>query len=123
VIYQDIDENSSVLPLISEDFSVGGYWGRTVVIDIALQMALYMEPNEIYFLGADTPRQGAQIHFYDKGSSSSLPTGISRNYNKIIKAYESARVFAEKRNIKIYNATRGGDLEVFPRVDFDALFD
>jgi len=35
---------------------------------------------------------------------------------KVIKEY------CDNNNIKIYNATRGGKLEVFPRVDFDSLF-
>ena len=37
-------------------------------------------------------------------------------------AYEVAKENAEKKGIKIYNATRGGKLEVFERVDFDSLF-
>jgi len=28
----------------------------------------------------------------------------------------------DSRGIQVYNATRGGKLEVFPRVDFDTLF-
>ena len=37
-------------------------------------------------------------------------------------AYESAREYADAHGIKIYNATRGGELEVFERVNFDCLF-
>lgn len=36
--------------------------------------------------------------------------------------YQAARRYAETHGIKIYNATRGGELEVFERVDFDSLF-
>ena len=36
-------------------------------------------------------------------------------------AYKKAKEYADKHGIKIYNATRGGALEVFPRVNFDDL--
>ena len=42
---------------------------------------------------------------------------------KVTKGFEAALVYAKSRDIKIYNATRGGKLEVFERVDFDGLFD
>ena len=34
----------------------------------------------------------------------------------------AAKRYADAHGIKIYNATRGGKLEVFPRVEFDSLF-
>ena len=37
-------------------------------------------------------------------------------------AYKGAKIYAEKHGITILNATRGGRLEVFDRVDFDNLF-
>ena len=37
--------------------------------------------------------------------------------------YQKAKQYADAHGIKIYNATRGGKLEVFPRVDFDSLFE
>ena len=37
-------------------------------------------------------------------------------------AYQKAKTYADTHNIKIYNATRGGKLEVFQRVEFDSLF-
>ena len=36
-------------------------------------------------------------------------------------AYMSARNYAKEHGVKILNATRGGKLEVFPRVNFDKL--
>ena len=38
------------------------------------------------------------------------------------KAFRFAKKFCEQRGLRIFNATRGGKLEVFPRVDFDTLF-
>ena len=37
-------------------------------------------------------------------------------------AYMAAQAFANSSDVKIYNATRGGKLEVFPRIDFDSIF-
>ena len=37
-------------------------------------------------------------------------------------AYENANKVCSNNNIRIFNATRGGHLEVFKRVDFDSLF-
>jgi len=37
-------------------------------------------------------------------------------------AFEKAKEYADGHGIKIYNATRGGKLEVFERVNFDDLF-
>ena len=36
-------------------------------------------------------------------------------------AYMAAREYVDSHGITIYNATRGGKLEVFERVDFDKL--
>ena len=36
--------------------------------------------------------------------------------------YKAAKKYAEENGIKIYNATRGGKLEIFERVEYDTLF-
>ena len=41
--------------------------------------------------------------------------------DKMIDAYKVAKQYADDHNIKIYNATRGGKLEVFERVDLDDI--
>lgn len=118
------------LPEFSEDVSKGIYEGFTVTY-MCLQLAVYMGFKEIYLLGVD--------HHYN---ISRLPNGeiivdnSAKNHfiegydlpvvpqtSKSTLAYESAKVYADKHNIKIYNATRGGSLEVFERVLFDELFE
>ena len=37
------------------------------------------------------------------------------------KAYMAAHQYADSHGIKIYNATRGGELEVFERVELDGM--
>jgi hypothetical protein len=38
-----------------------------------------------------------------------------------LNAYTVSKDYADTHGIKIYNATRGGKLEVFERVDFDEV--
>ena len=40
-----------------------------------------------------------------------------------LSAYRAAEEMSYKRGIRIYNATRGGKLETFERVDFDEIFE
>ena len=90
--------------------------------------------KEIYLLGIDhnfaiqRKRNGEiitndiQNHFSAEYDSSKNRHFIEMDIDLATSAYECARVYAEKNNIKIKNATRGGNLEVFERVDFDSLF-
>ena len=41
--------------------------------------------------------------------------------NRMTAAYYRAKEFADKNNVKIFNATRGGKLEVFERVNLDDI--
>ena len=38
------------------------------------------------------------------------------------KAYEAFKEYADKHSIVVKNATMGGKLEIFKRVEFDSLF-
>ena len=80
--------------------------------------------SEIYLLGVDCnyiTNGSNQDHFCDnyiqKGKEH-----IPANVDGMRTAYQVAKQYAEENNIKIYNATRGGKLEIFERVDFDSLF-
>ena len=39
----------------------------------------------------------------------------------MIECFKVAKQYADKHAVNIYNATRGGMLEVFPRVDFNQV--
>lgn len=83
-----------------------------------VELAVYMGFKEIYLLGTDCTYMGPKEHFVDSGVEDR-----SRKFAtpKLVTAYEAAKEYADKHNIKIYNATRGGVLEVFPRVDLDEV--
>ena len=105
----------------SEDFSKGGYMGDTVVYDVALQLAVYMGFKEIYLLGTDCTTSAENKYFYDQYITSNVKK-YSLDVSNVMRAYEVARRYADEHGIKIYNATRGGNLEIFERVKFEYLF-
>ena len=113
--------------VFSDDITKGVFGGATTVYH-ALQVAVYMGFKKIYIIGADCEYKNGDgfdkgSHFIpnyaDKGKASKKSV---LHTNIIFSAYSSARRYAEENGIEIYNATRGGKLEVFKRVDFDSLF-
>lgn len=117
----------------SEDIAKYVANSKTVVYT-AIQFAVYMGIREIYLIGVDH-------HFHisqnDKGEIVIDPTVKDYftdaynqdkenlyvpNTDRSTLTFMAARKYADSHGIKIYNATRGGKLEVFERVDFDTLF-
>lgn len=77
--------------------------------------------KEIYLLGVDFT--GANEHGSKYGHFYAEKELVSVSYTDQVKAaYGKAQKYADEHGIKIYNATRGGKLEIFPRIDFDSLF-
>lgn len=105
--------------LFSEDVAQCAFGGLTVVYT-CIQIAVYMGFKEIFLLGVDCDYKG-KLHFYN--SDKLEKKMINHNEDGMIKCYRSAKKYADEHGIKIFNATRGGALEVFPRVDFDSLFE
>lgn len=108
----------------SDDISYGVYSGETVVY-AGIQIAVYMGFKEIYLLGVDfsfsANYKDASNHFTENYYTKESRTAFFREEENL-QAYLKAREYAGSRGVKIYNATRGGKLEVFERVDFDRLF-
>lgn len=110
-------------PNFSDDLVKGVYGGRTVMYDM-LQIAAYMGFKEIYLLGVDFSwgEDGRDSHFCKEYINNKLAQEGLKYRGEIMHAYISAQNYADLHGIDIYNATRGGQLEVFKRVDFDELF-
>lgn len=110
--------------VFSEDIAKAVYSGAMVTFNM-LQIAAYMGFTEIYLLGVDFSfdfsLSAASNHFdtaYEK-------TALRRDtfyYDENLAAYKAAEEYSKSHGFKIYNATRGGKLEVFERVNFDELF-
>ena len=107
---------------------------RGSVITTCTQLAIYMGYTEIYLIGVDhsfsrmKDKAGNLIvdekikdHFGDQKNADENTKGIF-NIDTATQSFMDMKEFCDKLNVKVYNATRGGKLEVFPRVDFDDLF-
>ena len=109
----------------SDDIIDGGvYTGGRSITTNAVQIAAYMGAETIYLYGQDCDYSSAQ-HFDDRDELPSKQL-IESGYflsKAIFSFYEYADRHCRQRNIRIYNATRGGKLEVLERVDFDEIFE
>lgn len=126
ILYEEVDLCQGIMPVHS-------------VPVICIQLAIYMGFKEIYLLGTEHDFLATKkyAYFYDRKKSVTGDTDITtdENNNLIMKYsdaladtyalwenYKVVKRIAEKNNIKIYNATVGGALDLFPRVDFNNLF-
>lgn len=112
----------------SEDISKYVYAASTVSYGL-MQVAAYMGYKEVVLLGFDhnygfeiaadgtVVKTGADAHFY----KDEIPNEIISDVLGMTRAYESFKRYAKEHGIVVKNATRGGKLEVFERVDFDEL--
>ncbi|MGO5069834.1 6-hydroxymethylpterin diphosphokinase MptE-like protein [Roseburia faecis] len=124
-IFSESEEDFS----FSEDCAEHLFTGHTVTYAM-LQLAVYMGFKKIYLLGIDHQYatqfvDGGEEKNNVKNYSSLLEAdnaSVFYRKDKTTLAYMSAKRYADAHGIKIYNATRGGKLEVFERVDFDSLF-
>lgn len=120
----NLDMTGQELPLFSEKIEKCVYEGSTVTY-ACIQLAVYMGFNEIYLLGVDfnysQDLYDEKNHFtgYQKDKKVRLNTVYPERMQA---AYKGAKQYAETHGIQIYNATRGGKLEVFERVNFNELF-
>ena len=147
--YLQYDPNNKVLlpvyeplrepyPSFSQDAARFVYEGFSVTY-LMMQWAAYMGFSEIFLLGVDhhfahtcnyldqaIPPQAISVanindHFcddYHKPGESIYIADV--NSNDL--AFRKAEQYSREHGFRIYNATRGGKLEVFERVDFDSLF-
>lgn len=114
------------MPSFSPNVEKGVCQGTTITY-LCLQLAVYMGFKEIYLLGVDF---NYSSNIYDPKNHFE---GCDTPENKIrlnpvlypertLLAYERAKKYCDEHGIKVWNATRGGKLEVFDRVDFNRLF-
>ncbi len=113
---------------------------NTVTI-AALQLAVYFGFNPIYLIGCDTSYSiPASVRYEDEEGKLILsqqdddPNHFLPNYfgvgkkwhdpnvEAMIFHYQQADQVCRQLGVKLYNATVGGNLEVFERVDYNTLF-
>lgn len=100
--------------------------GRTVIYAM-IQLAAYMGFHEIYLLGVDF--NYSDMTGYDKNQNDHFCKNYIEEGERVLispqqyclKAFRKAKEYALQHGIKICNATRGGRLEVFERVNLDDI--
>ncbi len=124
--YEDIDLCKRIMP------------GQSVPI-LCIQLAFYMGFGEIYLIGTDHDflRTNKYSYFYNREDSvlGKEDSSVDSNNNLTVsfaqalrdsyylwEDYKKMREIAKGKNVKIWNATVGGDLDLFPRVDYKELF-
>lgn len=91
----------------------------SVVFSI-IQLAMYMGFSEIYLIGQDC--NFAQAKHSDIAKIAYKVEPKVRDGEKIIESFQSYQQYLSKNtNVKIFNATRGGLLEVFERVQVENI--
>ena len=112
--------------VFSNEISKVVYSGQTVTYSM-IQFAAYMGFKEIYLIGVDCNYSTGNTtisadSYFDKrlfnSSRSYAPPEVDTN----LLAFARAKEVCDRCGVKIYNATRGGKLEIFPRANFDELF-
>ena len=94
------------------------YDGYSITYSL-IQCAVYMGFTTIFLLGCDCSFDPSKkLHFIEHGVRDQ---SYEFTHEKQVIAYSKARKETEKKGIKIYNCTRGGQLEVFIRKDFDSI--
>lgn len=100
-----------------------GHYDALTVTNFAINLAQYMGFKKIFLLGVDCNYGGKYKYFMENDSSYYHTTKADAeiSYKRMVKGYNYINNELKKYDCRVFNATRGGKLEVFPRVNFDDL--
>ena len=110
----------------SDDISKAVYDGLSITYGM-IQMAVYMGYKEIYLIGIDHnyPMKNGVVDVTQSYAEGIKPIDMSTQYPPELllceNSFRGERKYCEANGVKIYNATRGGKLEVFERIELDQL--
>ncbi|NJN59864.1 MAG: DUF115 domain-containing protein [Leptolyngbyaceae cyanobacterium SL_5_9] len=123
-------------PQFSAEFEEYVYWGGTVTY-LSLQLAYYLGIREVYLVGVDhsykpkaevDEQQGNVITSHSNDVNHFHPDYFGPGYRwhdpkveRMEQSYKEAKSFYEANGGTVYNATIGGQLEVFPRVRYEDI--
>lgn len=104
------------------------------IMSFVLAVAIYMGFKEIFIIGMDHTATISGNHFEGHKEDEELTyihkQRMNQNHwdnnhwaNQTEEEMRLWKVYADNHGIKIYNATRGGKLEVFPRVNLDEIIE
>lgn len=127
-MYQSFDKDLYFCDNIAKSLVARG----TVTVT-CMQLAAYMGFSEIYLLGIDhsyskTVDSSGKVtvdnsvkDYFDDEYAKTMEKKMIPNLEATTYSYVKAKEHCDKIGVKIFNATRGGKLEVYPRVDFDSI--
>jgi hypothetical protein len=132
-IYVNFLRYPPTFPRFSPTFEQYAYWGGTVTF-LNLQLAYFLGIREVYLIGVDHNYQ-SPAKFDDVNGTVITSRSVDLNHfhpdyfgpgyrwhdpqvQRMETAYREAKRFFNAHGGMIYNATMGGQLEVFPRVEF-----
>lgn len=131
IIHQQAE---SPLDFRFSDDAAKGLYNSSTVMYTAAQLAAYMGFADIYLIGVDhhfrvsqnnrgeiVVDENAKDYFSEQYNTDKANLYIPNTEQSTL-TYIAMKHHCDARGIRVYNATRGGKLEVFPRVDFDSLF-
>lgn len=104
----------------SKDIHSKLYRGGSVV-HVMMQFASYMGFSEIYLLGCDCNYGGGTTHAEGMGYNLKIKSSNERIMDDLMEDYQLAKDEMYKQNVTIFNATRGGKLELFERVKLEEV--
>lgn len=127
-IFLDISDINSLLSsdakekfYFRKDLTKGIYNCGTVT-NVAIIIAMYMGIKEIYLLGVDCNYKTKEKHFELDWNDRSMTINQQEIVeNRMRNGFKEISKIANFLGVKIYNATRGGMLEEFERIDFDKI--
>ena len=99
-------------------------YGGSLYVAVQIAVMKY-DPSEIFFVGCDLGYKGftESNHFADYYHTNATYTDkTARDVNKVLK--DSHRIIDQecaRRGISVYNATIGGELGEYPRIDVEEL--
>lgn len=100
-----------------------GHYSTWTVTNFAINMAAYMGIEEIYLLGVDCSYTGKKQYANGVIDPKAMSHDAAyRTQQKMIDSYKYIKKRLDACGVHVYNATRGGELEVFERRNFDDLF-
>jgi|GEM_PF-288369 hypothetical protein len=137
-VYVDFTRQYDGFPRFSDRLDKQAYWGGTVTF-FGLQIAYYLGIREIYLLGVDhdyAAKSSKDEQEHNVITSRTLdinhfdPDYFGPGYRwhdpdieRMERAYIGAKEFLDSQGCSASNATVGGKLEVFPRVDLDKVLE
>ena len=109
----------------SNNISSVVYSGQSVTYSM-IQFAAYMGFKKIYLIGVDCSYSLnndviTENSYFDKRLFNSQRNYAAPEVDTNMLAYARAKEVCDRSGITIYNATRGGKLEIFERADLDKL--